>query len=52
MSQAETARATMNDARRAWEARPKPTLRAVVQDLAAQGLSCSVETLRRWRTFS
>jgi hypothetical protein len=38
----------MNDARRAWEAHPKPTLRAVVQDLAAQGLSCSVETLRRW----
>jgi hypothetical protein len=39
----------MNDARRAWEAHPKPTLRAVVQVLAAQGLSCSVETLRRWR---
>jgi hypothetical protein len=38
----------MNDARRAWEAHPKPTLRAVVQALAAQGLSCSVETLRRW----
>ena len=49
MSLTETARATMNDARRAWEAHPKPTLRAVVQALAAQGLSCSVETLRRWR---
>ena len=49
MSQAETARATVNDARRASEAHPKPTLRAVVQVLAAQGLSCSVETLRRWR---
>ena len=48
MSLTETARATMNDARRAWEAHPKPTLRAVVQALAAQGLSCSVETLRRW----
>jgi len=49
MSLTETARATMTDARRAWEAHPKPTLRAVVQALAAQGLSCSVETLRRWR---
>src|SRR6516162_9429031 len=49
MSLTETARATMTDARRAWEAHPKPTLRAVVQVLAAQGLSCSVETLRRWR---
>jgi hypothetical protein len=39
----------MTDARRAWEAHPKPTLRAVVQALAVQGLSCSVETLRRWK---
>ena len=48
MSQAETARATMNDARRAWEAHPNPTLRTVVKALAAQGLSCSVATLGRW----
>jgi len=42
-------RATIDQAKAAWEAHPAPTIRDVVKALDGAGLSCSVATLQRWK---
>lgn len=42
-------RATIDQAKAAWEAHPDPSIRTVVEALDAAGLACSVATLQRWK---
>ncbi len=45
----ESKRATIDQAKAAWDAHPEPTIRSVVDALKAAGLECSVATLQRWK---
>jgi len=42
-------RATIDQAKAAWESHPAPTVRDVVKALEAAGYACSVATLQRWK---
>lgn len=45
----EKPRATIDQAKAAWEAHPKPTIRSVIAALDEAGLTCNLATLQRWR---
>lgn len=45
----EKPRATIDQAKAAWEAHPAPSIRSVVAALEEAGLACNVATLQRWR---
>lgn len=42
-------RATLAQAKAAWEAHPAPSIRKVMDSLELAGLSCSLATMQRWR---
>lgn len=43
-------RATIDQAKAAWDAHPDPSIRGVVDAMQATGLICAIATLQRWHT--
>lgn len=48
MSEQQKKRATIDQAKAAWEAHPDPSIRTVCEVLGRNGLVCSIATIQRW----